>query len=180
MMYTPQHRTHPRASRVRIAVHADGRVVVTRPRRLPLAVAVAFAAAQRAWIARQVEKQRQKPRLLIARGTRVDYLQLRERARQLVYARLEHFAALYELSYAGVSIRDQKSRWGSCSAKKHLSFNYRIVLLPPELADYLIVHELCHLAEMNHSARFWEMVRRVVPEYRERAKALRRFALLDY
>jgi predicted metal-dependent hydrolase len=76
-----------------------------------------------------------------------------------------------------VSIRNQSTRWGSCSQEGNLSFNYRIVSLSPELATYLVAHELCHIAEPNHGPRFWELVGRAVPEYRNLRRALRRLPL---
>lgn len=66
-----------------------------------------------------------------------------------------------------IHIRDQKTRWGSCSSLKNLNFNWRLVMAPPEVLDYVVVHELCHLTHMNHSREFWEMVGRVMPEYRK-------------
>ena len=69
------------------------------------------------------------------------------------------------LNYKRVAIRDQKSRWGSCSSRGNLNFNYRLILLSEEMCDYVIVHELCHLLEMNHSDRFWSLVALAVPDY---------------
>ncbi len=89
----------------------------------------------------------------------------------LVTSRLSHFASIYKtthqipLTYHRVTIRNQSSRWGSCSRKGNLSFNYRIALLPPELADYIIVHELCHLGEFNHSKKFWDLVEKTIPNW---------------
>ena len=100
-------------------------------------------------------------------------------ARKMAEARVARFGAYYEarhgVRHARVSIRKQKTRWGSASTRGTLSFNYRIVFLPSELADYIVVHELCHLKEMNHSARFWALVVETVPDWRERRKALRRY-----
>ena len=99
------------------------------------------------------------------RRNRRQYVALREEARALVHARLAHFAPMYGVELRKVFIKNHKSRWGSCSTKGNLNFNYKIVLLPPEVADYIIVHELCHLREFNHSARFWALVAEMVPNY---------------
>jgi len=81
-----------------------------------------------------------------------------ETARTLVHSRLEHFNKFYNFSYKRVFIKSQSTRWGSCSSKGNLNFNYRIALLPSHLADYIIVHELCHLKEFNHGKSFWDLV----------------------
>ena len=77
-------------------------------------------------------------------------------------------------SYASVTVRNQKTRWGSCSRHGNLSFNWRLLILPPFVADYLIYHELAHLSQLNHSIRFWRIVSRICPFYREAERWLRR------
>ena len=94
-------------------------------------------------------------------------------ARGLVNARIEHWNAYYGFPVGRVSIRDQKTRWGSCSKKGNLNFNYRVAHLPPVLVDYIVVHELCHLREFNHSKQFWALVRETVPDYVARRQALK-------
>ena len=95
------------------------------------------------------------------------YNKYKEQARLLVHERLEHFNAHYNFPYHRVSIRNQKTRWGSCSSKGNLNFSYRILFLEPEAQDYLIVHELCHLKEFNHSQRFWDLVSQQSPNYKK-------------
>ncbi len=96
----------------------------------------------------------------------------KEAARERIHARLAHWSAHYALTHGRVAIRDQRTRWGSCSTKRNLNFNYKLVFLPDALVDYVIVHELCHLIEFNHSAAFWDHVARALPDYRERKKML--------
>jgi len=91
-------------------------------------------------------------------GSRTSYLQHKEAARAVVQSRLAYFNQHYKLVWGSVAVRNQKSRWGSCSKAGNLNFNYRIALLPAHLQDYIIVHELCHLKEFNHSAKFWQLV----------------------
>ena len=104
-----------------------------------------------------------------------DFRANKERARGLVLERLNYFNQFYQFKFNRVFIRNQKSRWGSCSGKGNLSFNYKIVFLPPALADYLIVHELCHLAQMNHRPQFWQLVSQQIPDYKKLRKELKLF-----
>jgi predicted metal-dependent hydrolase len=106
-------------------------------------------------------------------------LKYREIARTVVHARLEHFNKYYQLEYRKVFIKNQKSRWGSCSSKKNLNFNYRIALLPTELQDYLVVHELCHLGQMNHSEQFWNLVAEMLPNYQQLDSRLKKVRMKD-
>ena len=78
---------------------------------------------------------------------------------------LEHYAPAIGVPYGRVAIRDQKSRWGSCSAKHNLNFNWKLIMAPPQALEYVVIHELCHLIEFNHSARFWKLVESRMPEY---------------
>lgn len=101
------------------------------------------------------------------------YLEHKEAARELVLARLVYFNQSYGHEWKRVAIRNQKSRWGSCSQKGNLNFNYRILFLPPELQDYIIVHELCHLKELHHRESFWQLVAIQLPDYEALKFALR-------
>jgi len=97
----------------------------------------------------------------------------KEMARELVLARLQHFNLHYNLQWNRVAIRNQRRCWGSCTSLKNLNFSYKIYFLPPELRDYIVVHELCHLAELNHGAAFWALVAEQVPEYRQCIRSLK-------
>jgi predicted metal-dependent hydrolase len=161
-----------RAKNICLRVCPDATAVLTIPWRVPRAVGLRFLQSKRAWLADKIlnKKEELKKRPL---RTRNDYLENKSAAERLVWGRLEHFNAFYDFSYNRVAIRDQKSRWGSCSGKKNLNFSYRIVFLPSELADYLIVHELCHLKEMNHSDDFWALVGKTVSDYKALRKRLK-------
>ena len=97
----------------------------------------------------------------------------RARAREILEDRVEHFALRMGLTCRSVRITDAKERWGSCNAAGSLNFAWRLVMAPPPVIDYVIVHELAHLVEMNHSRRFWERLGRVLPDYAKRRKWLR-------
>lgn len=100
------------------------------------------------------------------------YQKHKESARTLVHKKLEEFNRHYDFTYQRVAIRDQRSRWGSCSKKGNLNFNYRLVFLPEALVDAVIVHELCHLKEFNHGKKFWDLVSATIPDHKERRAML--------
>ncbi len=95
------------------------------------------------------------------------------KAKKIIRERLRHFNAHYQFEYNRVNFRNQKTRWGSCSSQKNLSFNWRLILAPPEILDYVVVHELCHLKEMNHSKAFWKLVETQVPDHKKKRKWLK-------
>ena len=101
------------------------------------------------------------------------YLENKESARSLVLTRLHYFNQHYGLKWNRVAIRNQRRCWGSCTSLKNLNFNYKIQLLPPHLQDYIIVHELCHLKELNHGADFWALVAETIPDYKLKVKEIR-------
>ena len=98
----------------------------------------------------------------------------REKAMHFVENRINYFNKFYNFEINRIVIKNQSSRWGSCSSKANINFNYKIIYLRPALADYLIVHELCHLGELNHSRRFWDLVKKTIPDFVEINKELRR------
>ena len=98
----------------------------------------------------------------------------KEQARIFVENRLSYFNKIYKFEINRIAIKNTSTRWGSCSSKKNLNFNYKIIYLKPEQADYLIVHELCHLGEFNHSKKFWALVSKTIPDYVNINKELRR------
>ncbi|MEI7463061.1 MAG: M48 family metallopeptidase [Candidatus Taylorbacteria bacterium] len=105
------------------------------------------------------------------------YSQNKEQARRLIIERIKYFLLYYSLKHninvGKIAIRNQKSRWGSCSKKGNLNFNYKLVFLEPEVRDYVIVHEICHIKEFNHGKGFWNLVGETVPNYREIRRKLR-------
>lgn len=91
----------------------------------------------------------------------------------LMEQRVAYFAEQMQLSYGRITLKEQKTCWGSCSSKRNLNFNWKLLLMPPEIMDYVIVHELSHLREMNHSKKFWSIVEEVLPDYKGRRKWLK-------
>jgi predicted metal-dependent hydrolase len=94
-----------------------------------------------------------------------------------VHSKIKKVNSFYKFRFNKIFIKNQKTRWGSCSNKKNLNFNYKIVFLPDHLIEYLVVHELCHLKEMNHGKKFWRLVEQMIPHYIDAQKELRNFKI---
>ena len=105
--------------------------------------------------------------------TREKVIALAEEALEVIQTRVEYFARVIGVTYGKITIRNQKTRWGSCSSKGNLNFNCLLMLAPPEVLDYVVVHELCHRKQMNHSKAFWSEVEKVLPDYKEARKWLK-------
>lgn len=120
--------------------------------------------------------RKKRKRTLRRRVTTISkhYQDHKEMAREIISERLIHFSQFYDFTYKRVSIRNQKTCWGSCSEHGNLNFNYRVIFLPKALMDYVIVHELCHLKELNHSKRFWRHVEKAIPDYKDKKLHLRK------
>ena len=167
---------HPRARRYLLRVMGDGSVRVTIPRWGSKREAAAFAEQQRDWI------EAQRHRMAAARGQHraipIDPEARRvalERAKRELPVRLRELAAEQGLVVAGVSIRNQRSRWGSCSRRGHISLNWRLVEMPESVRDYVMIHELMHLKRMDHSPAFWALVTAACPESAAARRWLRTF-----
>lgn len=119
------------------------------------------------WIEKHREKLEERQRALkdVDRLSDEDLKELAKKAKEVIPERVAHYAPLVGVTYGRITIRNEKTRWGSCSAKGNLNFNCLLMLTPPEVIDSVVVHELCHRLQMNHSDRFYREVRRVYPEY---------------
>lgn len=174
-------RRRRRLRQLRIAVAYDGQVTVTAAKLIPLLLVKRFVDRQREWIRSTQERFLRagyRPKLS-QEEKKARFLEYRDKARIFVSARVDYFAERYGFAPGPITIRDQRTRWGSCSARGALSFNYRIVFLPDRLADYIIAHELCHLRELNHSARFWGLLEEILPDALSRRTELRDRSILD-
>lgn len=168
-----------RARRMRITIHHDGRIIITVPHRVSQHVAKQFITSKSSWI---YDKLAYIQSLNIGAPKKIskqDYLRYKTTAKLLAHDRLAYFNTIYAFPYRRIAIRNQKTRWGSCSKMGNLNFNYRIALLPPHLSDYIIVHELCHVAELNHSRTFWDIVAKAIPNHAELRKELRKNGLIQ-
>lgn len=144
----------------------DGEVIVRAPMRLPKATIDAFVAKHETWIVKNLAKERAGQSL--PKLTEQELGTLAKQAKEVIPARVAYYAALLGVEYGRITIRTQKTRWGSCSAKGNLNFNCLLMLAPPEVLDSVVVHELCHRKHMNHSKAFYDEIARVMPDYKAR------------
>lgn len=168
---------HKKARHLRLTVRENAEVLVTVPWRIRKQAGVDFLLEKADWVLEKIENlQANKRRSYFPTGIgeRENYLKYKKLARKIVEEKLKYFNAFYGFSWGRIFIRNQQTCWGSCSGKKNLNFNYKIIYLSEDLCDYVIVHELCHLGELNHSEKFWELVKKTVPDYRVRRKKLRK------
>jgi len=170
-------RKSKRAKRVRLAVYCDGSVVVTSPFGVRESVIDRFVADKKQWVLDKVSFFNSIDNKAIRTFSREDYLKHKNDALALVQKRVDFYNKTYRLSFNNIYIKNQKTRWGSCSKKGNLNLNYKILFLPKDLQDYIIVHELCHLKEFNHSQKFWSLVAKVLPNYFDIRKELRKHEL---
>jgi predicted metal-dependent hydrolase len=163
-MYFVRHR---RARRYLLRVDPDGRVRVTIPRGGSRREADSFARRHTEWVARQRERLRRERSLTLDRKAGQAQAQVE------LPSRLYELAAQLGLTVRRVSIRNQRTRWGSCGRDGHICLNWRLVLMPDWVRDYVLVHELMHLRKMDHSPAFWRLVAAASPDYRQARKWLR-------
>lgn len=165
-----------RSSRKTIALEItrDGRLLVRCPNRTAKEYIENFVRDKARWIEKHLPADRNAP---VSHYTPEQLKGFAEDAKALLPPRLEHYAQVLGVRYGRVTIRAQHSRWGSCCKHKggvyNLNFNCLLALVPPEVLDYVVVHELCHIREMNHSKAFWALVESVLPDYKARKKWLR-------
>jgi predicted metal-dependent hydrolase len=166
-----------RSKHIRIIVRQSGEVCVTAPRWVPQFVIAQHVSQKAEWISDTVMRIKKHTKdsggVPTRTYTRKDYLEHKEKVEALVQDRIAFYNTHYGFSIGNISIKNQKSRWGSCSANGNITINYKIIFLSPEQQDYVIVHELCHRGEFNHSPRFWALVERTIPEYKHIRKELR-------
>ena len=153
-----------------IQIMPDGSVVVRSPKRMRVDEVRKFVNSKSTWIEKHLTSRvpRNEEKL-----TDSELKELRERTSILVTERVRYFAPLVGVTYNQIAIRVQRARWGSCSSKGNLNFNCLLALVPPDVLDYIVVHELCHRKELNHSERFWTEVGKVLPDYKIRKKWLK-------
>ena len=160
-----------------IEIRPDMRVVVRAPEKIPQNEIIKFVEEKQNWIkkhlvqmyfkAEEMKKQKKEPAL-----TNADIEKLCQKALSVIPDKVKYYAEIMGVTYGRITIRNQKTRWGRCSSKGNLNFNCLLMLMPDKVLDYVVVHELCHLKQMNHSKKFWKEVERYMPDYKNYKKWL--------
>ena len=147
-----------------IQIKTDGKVIVRTPYGISKYQVQMFIEEKKQWIEKHLKEisERQMSNKILSEEERLKGVQ---KALCVIPERVEYFAEMMNVTYGRITIREQKTRWGSCSSEKNLNFNWKLILAPPEVLNYVVIHELCHLKEMNHSKAFWDEVEKVMPEY---------------
>ena len=162
---------------VAIQVNSNLSVTVRAPRSASEKDIEEILKKKEAWISKHIEKIKETKERFEAEPTkkltREKVIALAEEALKVIPERVEYFAKVIGVTYGKITVRNQKTRWGSCSSKGNLNFNCLLMLAPPEVLDYVVVHELCHRKQMNHSKAFWLEVEKVLPNYKEVRKWLK-------
>ena len=161
-------------------VRAGGKITVRIPMRASLNAVIPVIEDKKDWLYEMYLKQKDKIDAQSVREAerndpRTAYLEkkYRQAAKRYIYERVEYYIELTGGHYSSIRIGDQKTRWGSCSSNGTLSFSWRLMLAPPRVLDYVVIHEICHLKYMNHSKEFWDMVSMYDPDYKEHRKWLK-------
>ena len=162
-----------RAKHVRLTVLPGAEVILTVPVGVRLEVAENFLKRKINWLCSKLKFAKKFQGPILRKNTKREYKMLKQQALALAGERVLYWNRFYNYPVRKIFIKNQKTRWASASKKGNLNFNYKIVELPNELLDYLVVHELCHLKEFNHSKAFWALVAKTVPNFKDSRRRLR-------
>ena len=166
-------RRNRKAKNLRLTVYCDGSLALTVPWRVSFKRAQDFILQNSDWVTKKIEGMKNR-KSFFSQSSQSEYSREKKMALQKIKQKVEHFNKFYGFSYNRITVRNQKTRWGSCSSKRNLNYNYRVAMLPDKYADYIIVHELCHLGQFDHSEKFWNLVKKTVPDCDKIKKRLKK------
>ena len=155
---------------ISLQITPEGALRVRCPMRTPVQQIEAFVASKEAWIEKHLQKRNQP---MEQPFTQQQIEKLADIALMIIPERVRYYAQIMAVPFGRITIRNQRTRWGSCSSKGNLNFNCLLMLTPPHVMDYVVVHELCHLKQMNHSKAFWDLVESILPDYKKSKKWLK-------
>lgn len=172
-------RQNRRARSVRFTIDPVDGLLVTVPNAWHERFVEGFLKQKSTWILRHLHRMKKLDGKTVIRYSKAEYEKNKDAVLKLVISRVEFFNSLFNFSYRRISIRNQTSLWGSCTRTGNLQFNYKLIRVPPKALDYVVVHELCHLQEHNHGPRFWRLVEKVIPDYKEIRKSLHQYVMKE-
>ncbi len=158
---------------ISVEISREAKIIVRAPLKMSVKDIEAFLNSKSQWIDKHLSDAKDKLATMSRKLSEAEKNELRKNAKIVITKRVEYFAKIMNVQYNRISIKFQKTRFGSCSTKKNLNFNALVALMPSEILDYVIVHELAHLIEMNHSKRFWKEVENILPSYKTQRKWLK-------
>lgn len=160
---------------ISLEITSSKQVIVRAPWHMSESEIERFVKEKERWLTKHLQKQIETEQEVQAVGgfTEQEIKNLTRLAKQIIPEKVSYYARLMGITYGRIAIRKQKTRWGSCSREGNLNFNCLLMMAPPEVLDYVVVHELSHRLEMNHSKRFWEQVEKILPDYRQQRKWLK-------
>lgn len=165
---------YKRNKNLRLAINSRGNLVASKPWYLSEKAIEKFIKEKFNWIKEKIEYFNKLNGRNNYRSSNNEYLSYKKAAERLVIRKITELNSFYQFRFSKISIRNQRTRWGSCSSRGNLNFNYKIIFLPEKMIDYIIIHELCHLKELNHSPKFWRLVAQKIPNHREIRKDLQK------
>lgn len=174
--FTYKLKRHANSKRIKLKITSDGDLIAVTPKRIPLKLVEHFINQNSNWVISNVTSRIGEFKVTTEKKSAM-YKANKVHALEYIKGKLTVFNNFYNFKYNKVTVKDQKSLWGSCSRSGNLNFNYRIAFLPEELCDYIIVHELCHLKEFNHSQNFWNLVALTIPNYKDAKKLLKTYEM---
>lgn len=170
MAFTTYELIYSDRTSISLQIRSDGTVLVRAPKRMSQRQVDAFVESKKDWLTKHLQRlPSERPTVL----TQTELEALKKQAKSDLESRVKRFAPLVDVTYGRVTVRAQKTRWGSCSAKGNLNFNCLLMLTPDAVRDYVVVHELCHRRHLDHSASFWAAVSRVMPNWQQHRRWLR-------
>ena len=158
---------------ISVEISREAKIIVRAPMKMSVKNMEAFLNSKSEWIDKHLSDMKKNLATMPRKLSEAEKNELRKNAKIVITKRVEHFAKTMSVDYKRISIKFQKTRFGSCSTKKNLNFNALVALMPSEILDYVIVHELSHLKEMNHSPAFWCEVEKIIPDYKLKRKWLK-------
>lgn len=164
---------HKKWTRISLSIDDKCKITVKCGRLVPDYLLTKYLESKISWITKRIKLLKSQNPIVKHKHTKEEILKLKQISKELVENKIIFLNSKYNFKYNSIDIKTYTTKWGSCSRSGNLTFNYKISLLPEDLQDYLIVHELCHLKEFNHSNKFWDLVQISIPDYKKLSKMLR-------